>query len=447
MKKLFAAVMAIAMFFGVTVNADAVTTGGSLTINNTAEKTEATYDVYRILDLKYDAANSSYAYTINAAWANFFAQEDVAELITTQTNQDGITYVTGISDAKTISELAFAYAKDEKNGISPLATETIPAKGSKTLTGLNLGYYLVGSSLGALVNLNTTALNVTVNEKNVEPDVKKEVVEDTTSVGQDIHYTITVTVQKGAENYVAKDTLSAGLTFNNDAVVYVGTSIVDAKNYEVKACAANENCSFKVSFNNDYVSTLNPGTEILVKYTAKVTEDARVLNKVNNKVTLEYGRDNSVSKDPIVTTLYGFSFKKVDEATKAVVNGAEFKLYDKDNKEVGLVLDNGVYRLAKSGETAETIKAGEATVEGIATGKYYLEEVVAPRGYIKLTEKITVDVTENSIDTIVSIVNVESNAVLPTTGGAGTVAFVTIGSLITAICGFVLVTKLRMSRI
>ena len=34
-----------------------------------------------------------------------------------------------------------------------------------------------------------------------------------------VHYTVTITAQAGAENYVLHDTMSKGLTFNNDVTV------------------------------------------------------------------------------------------------------------------------------------------------------------------------------------------------------------------------------------
>ena len=57
---------------------------------------------------------------------------------------------------------------------------TLPKDGSYTASGLTLGYYLVDSSLGALCGLTTTQPNATIQEKNEEPTIEKQVKEGET---------------------------------------------------------------------------------------------------------------------------------------------------------------------------------------------------------------------------------------------------------------------------
>ena len=74
MKKLMAALLAVAMVCAMAIPAFAETgssptTKGSITINNAVPN--QTYTIYRILDLEYHAGTSSYLYTVTPAWKNF----------------------------------------------------------------------------------------------------------------------------------------------------------------------------------------------------------------------------------------------------------------------------------------------------------------------------------------------------------------------------------------
>lgn len=88
---------------------------------------------------------------------------------------------------------------------------------------LELGYYLVDSSLGALCSLNTTAPDAVIKDKNSKPDTEKKVEEDSTKeygekddadIGQTVNFKTTISAKKGAENYILHDKMSKGLTFD-----------------------------------------------------------------------------------------------------------------------------------------------------------------------------------------------------------------------------------------
>lgn len=440
-KKMFAILMVFA--FAVTVNAAA---DGSITITNSAANTDVNYNVYKLLDMTYDETTGSVAYTINPTWATFFNQADVKELITTTTSEDGTVYVTKINSeasAKLLAEKAVAYAK--ANNISATKSATILKNETQTtVSGLELGYYLVDSTLGALVHLDSTKKTATINEKNGEPTITKEVRETTTGIGKTLHYTITVDVKAGAENYKITDVLSKGLTLNENSFAYTYTGTYNGVNPTANA-TVNSN-SKETTFVIDYTGKdLTNVSKIVITYTATVNKDAVALNEVENDAKLEYGRNNTIVCEPVKTDLGQFSIKKTNDSNEDL-DGATFKLY-KGDAEVKLVLDGNYYRPALEGETPVVITIGTATIKGLEIGEYQLEEISAPTGYTKLASKVVISATKNGNETAPFAVVNTKGAVLTPTGGIGTTLFVTIGSIMVIACGLILVSKFRMSRI
>ena len=243
MKKLIALLLAMLMVFSLTTMAFAAenddpsdpteeteptTELGSITINGAS--TANVYSIYKMLDLEsYDTTAGAYAYKINSAWAGFFKSENVGNgLEYMAVDADG--YVTWIAaeddDTKAaFAKLALAYAK--ANSISPVKSSAndgdfVISDGKGVFSGLELGYYLVDSTMGALCGLTTTNPNASINAKNGSPTIDKQVEEDyteqfgssnTADVGQTVNFRTTINVHAGAENYVMHDKMSVGLTF------------------------------------------------------------------------------------------------------------------------------------------------------------------------------------------------------------------------------------------
>ena len=446
MKKILNVLLAVVAFFGVTLVANAAN-NGKITIINSAENTDVTYNAYRVLDLSYNSTTKSYAYTINSDWTGFFTDENL-RLVSYYTSKDNSTiYITEITEAnaKTLAERALAYAK--ANNIAATGSTTIN-KGVKTgsIDNLPLGYYLVDSSLGALVHLDTTDTEATITEKNGEPTINKEVSATTNSIGEELTYTIVVDVKPGAENYKVTDTMTKGLTLDKTSFTFTYEGTAPTANPTPSYPTVNEGTKFVIDFSNTDLSEV---TKITITYKATINADAVTLDEVNNTATLNYGNNNEITDEDNNVKLYQFQIKKTDDSKEPVaLDGAEFKLYDAANggNEIKLVKDGNAYRPALEGENPETIKAGEATVKGLAQGTYYLEEVVAPEGYTKLAARVPVQVSQDSTTvTPFNVVNTTHTQLTPT-GGMGTVLFVTVGSLMTFACGIALVTKFRMNR-
>ena len=439
---------------------------GTITIDNAIEG--KTYTIYRIFDLEsysYDKddqgniTNPAFVYKVSAKWTNFINQTTIKGIYVNVDNGGVVTWVNG-ADVSAFAKLAIAYAKTnniENDGQQK--AETTPL----VFSGLTLGYYLVDSTVGTLCGLNTTKPNVTISEKNDVPTIEKKVKdintwedENNAQIGDKVEYKTTITVKSGAENY----TMTEGLTPNNDVEVFIGSNKVSSDNYTIRY----ENNGFTLSFKNEYISTLEADTVIIVTYSATLNEKALICKPNacghnDNKTYLEYGDNNKTNEDETRTYTYEFKLVKTKK-DGTELTGAEFKLYDaltNGNEIKVFEVSTGVYRVAKTAEElakATTIKVGTAIIEGLDSDKtYYLEETVQPAGYNKLTSRVKVELNEktglgettNVIEVVKTVINYTGTE-LPSTGGIGTTLFITIGSILVLAMGTILVTKLRVSK-
>lgn len=450
MKKVFRILFLgiISLFAAITVNA--ATTGGSITIDRQGKTNyETKYNAYRILDLSYDEDNDSYAYTLNEEWRNFFttgAGKDYVNI-----DREYVTIKSG-ADAAELAKEALAYAK--ANNINLEKTTITLAKGERqaTITGLKLGYYLVDSSLGTLCSLNSTAKDVTINEKNAEPSIEKTattLVEGTAKIGDKVDYKIVVNVAKGYQKYVVTDKMTAGLTFNND----INIKYLNAEGNEVTvltgaatSTTASTNYTFKIDFSNVNLANV---AKIEITYSATINENAiNDASSQNNSATLSFGNNNTTSSSSTSTTTYEAKFVKVSDKD-VKLTGAKFRLYDAltGGNEIKVVkVREGVYRVATAKEIEDNkaveIEAGEVVIKGLALTDYYLEETAAPEGFTKLAARVKLT---SGAETTLDVVNTTGVA-LPTTGGIGTTLFVLVGTIMVLSLGTVLVSKYRMTK-
>lgn len=439
-------------------NVNAANEKGTITINKAI--VNESYNIYKVLDLEtYDKVNDHYIYRAVSRWETFL---DGATDYLEARNENGDKYYVwkdGVdkSSAKEFAEKAYKYAKD--NNIAPTTTKKATST-SVVFDKLDLGYYLVDSSVGALLHLTTTNPTATVNEKNtLNPNVDKNVKENSTGeygkenddiIGSTINYKSTITTGAGYGSYVLYDKMDVGLTFNsNSVIVKIGDALVDVNNYEVKTNVTGY--TFVIEFNDEFILKQPKNTNIDVYYTATLNKDATVEGDGNiNETFLKYGNNIETDKKKTVTYTYAFEIIKTNKEGEKLT-GAEFKLLDKNGNEIKVVLKDEVsntYRIATGNEEGVTIKAGKATIEGLDIDSYKLEEVVSPEGYNKLTKPVEFRVNGKTNVTIIerTLVNVinYTGSELPETGGIGTKLFITSGLSLVLICGLVLVTKLRL---
>lgn len=455
---------------------------GTITIENAIK--DKTYKAYQVLVLEsYSNTNKAYTYKVTSAWEEFFTTGygkdyvtfDAQKIVTWKSNKKSET------DMKLFAQEALKYAKSKNmKGIAP-TTQTDKVV---TWTNLNLGYYLVDSSVGALCSLTTTKPNATTEEKNTEPTTTKTVnnggtygSSNTASIGDTVNFKTVITIGKGAQGYKLYDTMTEGLTLDKTSIkVYKNTedSQVSASNYSISY--EEEGYTFVITFKDEYTKDLTATDSLIVKYDAVLNEKAVIAGDGNtNETFLKYGNEDDITNKttPSKTTTYTYEFDLVKTDSKnKLLDGAIFELYKEETGGTAIALikvADGIYRVANDGEentvTELTTKDGKVTIRGLGNGTWYLEETTAPNGYNKLTERESIaikdannkatieqiatpseDGTVNTITGGLHVINLTGDE-LPTTGGMGTILFITIGSIMVLGFGILLVTKLRMSKI
>lgn len=463
-KRIASVLLALVMALSLITTAFAAGETGSITIDNAV--VGKTYTIYQILDLEsYNKDSGAYAYKATADWSAFINSGAIKG---TYVNVDAQGYVTWAKDADVaaFAKLAQKYAAD--HNIANQGTKTADST-TVEFTNLDLGYYLVDSTLGTICSLDTTNPSVTIKEKNAQPTVDKQVQENSNgqwgesndaNIGDTVNFKTVISAKKGAQGYVLHDKMSEGLTINQGTVSVVG---VDANNYEV-TYNCTDGCAFEIAFKQEYLDTITEDTSIVVTYSATLNEKAVIYPGPNtNETKLVYGEGSETTWDKTETFTYQFDLVKI-KTDKTVLDGAEFKLYDAKTggNEIALIDEsNGVYRVATAAEKAAegfvsaTIKAGKVTIKGLDSGTYYLEETKAPAGYNVLAERVEVKIDHANLtatvegDTYVSggvqVIN-QTGAELPSTGGIGTTIFYVVGGLLVVAAGVLLVTRKRMSK-
>lgn len=499
---MFAFMMVVSMSCNVkAVEGNATTTKGTITI--TGAKEGETYKLYKILSLESysytenDKDNGNYAYTLTSnGWDSFIKGAGVLNeyFEFDETN----TYLTWKGDksparVKEFAQLALKYARNEANQLQPVQPVQTATSDTVTYSGLDLGYYLVDSSMGTLCALTTTNPTVEIQEKNTAPTVEKKVgnstdnvnsENNTASIGDKVYFKTTITAQPGAQNYVLHDKMDAGLTFNEDSVKVnlrkKGTSndqnLTKETHYNVETTNLDNTdpkCTFHINFFQSLCDSLGADDTITVTYSATLNENAVIAGKGNeNETWLKYG-DSQNTQHKTTTTktfemnVFKFYKDKKNSDKETGLAGATFKLTkdSKDAENISFVKTSDksaaedVYRVAKKGDAGTVITitspdSGKFKIQGLGAGTYNLTETQQPAGYNKLSGPVTVVIDENGKVKVKKGANLEdatevkvenkTGTVLPSTGGAGTTMIYLVGAVLVLGSGVVLVTKRRV---
>ena len=503
-KKLASLLLVLVMVFALATTAFAEETTYSITINNSAK--DHTYEAYQIFTGDLSGTTLS-----NIVWGSGVSEAGQTAL--------------GDAAAKAETLKTEADAKAFAKAVAPYLTTAAGSANTVTdgkyvISGLAAGYYLVKDQDDSLTGDNDSYTeyiiqvvgNVTATPKSDVPEVQKKVKDindstDTTKtdwqdsadydIDDSIPFQLKATLADNVSSYttykvVFHDTLSKGLTYNNDAKVYIDGT--ETNGFAVTATVNADGTTLTVSC--DDVKALNAvnSSAITVEYTAKLNENAVLGSAGNpNKVYLEYsnnpnksesGENHETGKTPedtVIVFTYQTIINKVDSENKPLT-GAAFKLEK---------LIKGKDGAADTWTTVKEFTVDETTTSftfsGLDDGQYKLTETKTPAGYntidpiyfvieathdetadaptlktlnayltdangnkqteMKDGESVnidlgTVDLTAGSITT--TVVN-KSGSELPSTGGIGTTIFYVLGGVLVLAAVVLLVTNKRMS--
>lgn len=473
-KKIAAMLFAFAMVFSMGTNVKAEETG-KITISPANPNEE--YKIYKILKLEsYDETKKLYSYTKTGDQWDDFIDSAVTDGYLTINTDGYVTFSTtknSPEDVREFARKALAYAKE--NSIP--ATQTVKTNAndtSATVNGLELGYYLVGSSMGALCSLDTTHPKAAIKDKNEKPTVDKKIdldgtnfaEENSVNIGDHVSFKTTINVKPGAKNYVLHDRMDSHLKYTS--IYHVEDNLAnlsDTTDFVVKTDGLTDGCTFEISFTEAYFKKNRENidtrklTTITVQYGANVKDDAVINQPMKNTTHLTYGDQNTVTNESeTITKTFGIPvFKYTGERTP--LEGARFILStdstcNDDTKNLKFSLnESGKYRFNTLGTaTLKSQSNGYIYIEGLKAGTYYLKETKAPDGYnlLKTIQKIeigeygSIKLNGNVITGDVKVKN-NSGIELPSTGGMGTTLIYLAGIVLVVLSGYVLISKRRAS--
>ena len=483
MKKLMAALLAVAMVCAMAIPAFAAGTGSNtLTINGTTDG--HTYEAYQVFtgDLKGNVLS-------NIVWGDGVDGDGILadpELPAT---------LSGTSRATSAAELAARLEglpsnSDDVNTFAKVVSKHLKASAKhistasgKTYTINNLpdGYYFIKDATdimpeGAtysryMLNIVT---NVNINAKDTTVTLKKEIQHNETGnwgvvgdnqIGDTVDFrtitTVPDTTGYTSYTYEIHDTMSSELTSNvkdnTDITIKVNdTTVLDSTYYNVTVDPTNSNkFTVKVKIIDAVkAGVLHANDNLFTYYTGVLNETAKVYpdGPQQNEAHLEYSNNpNDIGTGKTLDqTVYDWTFKvdvtKVDGNDKTQrLEGAVFVLSKtngldlkpgKDgtptknlDKLIKLVNNNdGTYTVADTTTaityTMTTPTGGQISIKGLDDEiEYYLYETKAPGGYNVLTAPVKIKITDNTYDATGNHIATQPNVVVNGSNACSGVGF------------------------
>ena len=182
MKKFLSILLVLTMVLSLGITAFAAEETGSITISNATK--DETYTVYKIFDASIKLATDNQtaeavSYTIetdNQFFTALFGADGTAvnTYFAYNANTGSVTKKDGVNDSELIKYLTELV----KNGsYTPATTPLVASTKTVEFQDLPYGYYLITSTLGATVTINSNTPDVTVIDKNQKPvpDFDKQV--------------------------------------------------------------------------------------------------------------------------------------------------------------------------------------------------------------------------------------------------------------------------------
>lgn len=465
-------VLAFTMAFAMGLTASAADTTYTITITKPEGDIDRTYEAYQIFQGNLsDNTLSDIEWGTGINGAKFLTELKKNAPFTSCT--DAKTVAEKLATFKNNSDGAVAFAKLAGNFLATAtgsATATSSANGEIKVPAA--GYYLLKDVTDVTTPHDALSLNilevvkdVTVNPKADHPTVDKKIGTDITkgtaaneaTIGDKVPFVIASKVPKmqGYTKYffVLNDSMTAGLTYNKDVAIKIGTTTLAPTAYDVTYDdTAN---TMKIVIKNFIQYKSQADADIVVTYSATLNEKADLSTDKGNKntVKLTYSNNPNVESkgdnepegtDPVgetpehVTVTYSTQLQltKVDGKDKSKLEGVEFQItgtsiktavseghyFKQDTAGEYYQLKDGTF--TKTAPTAETgskyvsnsvkykkvedatektnmqkVTArgttgtdGVITFEGLGAGTYYITELKTLGGYNLLTAPITVEI-------------------------------------------------------
>ena len=546
---LFALVMALAMNVTVFASGDGGEGTGDLnppatsttyTITITNSKEGHTYKAYQVF-----TGDLSEGVLSNVDWGTGVNGENLLSALKRDTTIG--TLFTNCTTAADVAKVLVDFQNNSANldkfaeiVSGNLGTEAgtanAPTGGQYTISGLSAGYYFVkdankvtGTDASTKFILKLVE-DTTVTPKSDVPTVEKKVQENSKyesnggygagyndvadwNIGDHVPFKLIGALPANYSDYdtykyVFHDTLSTGLTLDQDSIkVYYATSKDAEGNNRTEIALENDQvvipgteesntCSFEIKFDNlKSVAGVSAPGFIIVEYTATLNQNAEIgLDGNPNEVYLEFsnnpnadgeGDTGTTPSDKVVVFTYELDVTKVDGANKTtVLPGAEFKLRNNSNKWV--IVENDKVKGWTSNESEGSVLTSDSNglfkVIGLDDGTYYLKETKAPNQYNELKDEIELEIKATTVhkqdwsgesasdvlkelklivtigetestssgNTTTGIVStqVENNkgATLPETGGIGTRIFYAVGAVLMIGAAVLLITRKRTEK-
>lgn len=384
-------------------------------------------------------------------------------------------YVFAETDAKNA-----ALANDDKQKVT-VTKVSVPFLVSLPFTGKN------GETVKDLkVYPKNSTGTATIEKEIVEGTDEK--VSTTANIGDTINYKVTYSIpvgENGLESLVVTDTMSKGLTFEDNAEnikVLNGNEEVDKEMYTVTSSKDDSTkvTTITITFDSEnYCKKLASNTtqNFTITYTATLNDQAVLGGKDGNTndVFVTYKNTGDVDrvtkpKDTTKVFTYGIDLLKKGEGVDKLV-GVKFKLTDGNDNAVNVEKKgkNTFYTPDGSSNEVETDAAGKIYIRGLKPGTYKLTETKTNAGYVLLKDSVVIEIKDDdatgdataTVDSkLVTMQNDQKNKDsakaevpltvvnskgfdLPATGGRGIALFTIAGIAIVAAAGSLLFMRKR----
>ena len=469
MKKLLAVILAMTLTMAMGICASASSQGGgdgdgtnaapkgSITVTNAI--VGETYTLYKVFDatVANGRADEGTGISYTSTW---FTKEIAATCEYFDLDDSGnITIMpAGKKDSGELSDDAITWLKDHISNFQQTQDPIKPTKESPAVSWTNLdpGYYYIDTTTGSFVTVDSITPNVNVIDKNSLPshDKKQATAADGTfsddllelNIGDTVYYQTEIAIGKGSDKDITlTDTMTSGLTLNQSAItVTLDGEPVASSNYELNNVSAN---GFTLVLKATYVKKLTDDKKVVVAYSAVINKDAVIDSADGNYNTATLTYSQQTATDTVYVATYDFQLFKTDgSAEHTYLPGAKFKLYDAltDGNLITVNKDGTGYYLDSTKDVEIEVNSPDGVnVRGLKPGTYYLEEIQAPAGYNKLTERKPVTITSKQDKPHEVYVENHAGAELPNTGGRGTTLLYAIGAALVIGAAVLLIARRR----